>query len=82
MERGKQPSLMTPQNPPCLSVWVQVLDRAQQHYKLVTIPVEAFQSEEESPQLEEEKHLSPQPCVLWEESSNTFLNVSNHVTVT
>lgn len=50
-------------------VWVQLLDRSQKLLKVVIISVSSFVSDGS-------KARSPLPFLLWEERSETWINVS------
>lgn len=50
-------------------IWVQLLDRKQKLLKVVIISVESFV-------LDGSRALSPLPYVLWEESTDVWINVS------
>lgn len=52
-------------------IWVQLLDRSQKLLKVVIISVESFVSDGS-------RTRAPLPYVLWEESTDTWINVSYH----
>ena len=57
------------------SVWVQLLDRRQRHLQLAVIPVTAFTAHPSPPP-------HPSPYLLWEDTSEHWINVSNYCPVT
>ena len=52
-------------------IWVQLLDRSQKLLKVVIVAVESFISD-----TSRSKSLAPLPYVLWEESTDVWINVS------